>query len=147
MVCDELHAWKDRRYLSVLETAFGARRQPLTWFITTPGFRPSSLCWEEHDRAVRILEGVIENDDVFAYIASIDDPERWADPAEWPKANPNLGVSKRPEYLAAQVKDAIDIPRNETGVAAGVERLDGAGGRWIPVEVWNEGGSRSIWIG
>jgi len=140
VVCDELHAWKDRRYLSVLETAFGARRQPLTWFITTPGFDRSSLCWEEHDRAVRILEGVIENDDVFAYIASIDDPERWADPAEWPKANPNLGVSKKPEYLAAQVKDALDIPSKRNGVlrlelSVWTEQEE----RWIPVEVWNEG--------
>jgi hypothetical protein len=74
-IVDELHAHKDRGVWDVLDTAMGARRQPLTLAITTAGtYDPESIGWQMHDYATKVLEGVIEDDSFFAFIAAADEP-------------------------------------------------------------------------
>ena len=51
-IVDETHAHKDRGVWDVLQTAQAARRQPLTFAITTAGvYDPASIGWELHDHA------------------------------------------------------------------------------------------------
>ena len=110
-IVDELHAHKDREVWDVLETAKGARRQPLTVAVTTAGlYAENSIGYEEHRRAQNILDGVFEADDVFAFIAAADKDDDWADPKIWKKANPNLGVSINPAYMRSQISRAKETP-------------------------------------
>jgi phage terminase large subunit-like protein len=67
---DEMHAHEDRGLIDVLETATGARRQPLVNKITTAGDDPVSPCGDEHDYACKILDGVLQDETYFAFIAS-----------------------------------------------------------------------------
>ena len=46
----------------VIDTATAARRQPLTFAITTAGFERTSVCYEQDDYAIKVLEGVIKDD-------------------------------------------------------------------------------------
>ena len=48
-IIDELHAHRTRHVVDVLETATGARRQPLLFEITTAGYDRHSICFEHHD--------------------------------------------------------------------------------------------------
>jgi phage terminase large subunit-like protein len=65
-IIDELHAHKDRGVWDVLDTAMGARRQPLTLAITTAGtYDPESIGWQQHDYACKVLEGVVQDDVVL----------------------------------------------------------------------------------
>src|SRR5690554_4565746 len=48
-IVDEVHAHKSRAMIDVLDTATGARRQPLIWYITTAGYDRESVCWELRD--------------------------------------------------------------------------------------------------
>jgi phage terminase large subunit-like protein len=94
VLIDELHKHRTRSLLDVLDTALGARRQPLIWIITTAGDdNPESVYAAENDYAIKVLEGTIEDDNVFAFISTIDKGDRWDDPKAWAKANPNIGVS------------------------------------------------------
>ena len=70
---DELHAHKTRAVVDVLETATGARRQPLQVEITTAGYDRESVCWEHHEYSRQVLEGTIQDDTWFAFIATLDD--------------------------------------------------------------------------
>lgn len=47
-----------------------------------------------------------EDDNVFAFIATIDKADRWDDPKAWAKANPNLNVSVKFDDLARQAQKA-----------------------------------------
>lgn len=97
---DEVHAHKDRLVYDVLVTSMGARRQPMTVIITTAGtYDPEQIGWQLHDKAVKVLEGVVEDESFFAYIAAADKDDDWKDPATWEKANPNLGVSVKYSYM------------------------------------------------
>ena len=111
LLIDELHKHKTRALLDVLDTAMGARRQPLLWIITTAGDdAPESVYAQENDYAVKVLEGVQADDSFFAYIATIDKGDRWDDPAVWIKANPNLGISVKLDDLERQARKAKQSP-------------------------------------
>ena len=108
---DELHAHKDRTLWDVMITAMGSRRQPLTLAITTAGiYRPDSIAWEQHQHAVQVLDGSLEDDEYFAYIAAADPKDDWTSPKVWAMANPNLGVSVKEDYLEAECKRAKESP-------------------------------------
>jgi phage terminase large subunit-like protein len=111
VVIDELHRHKSRAVLDVLDTAVGARRQPLLWIITTAGDdNPESVYAAEHAYATQVVEGVVKDDSYFAFIATLDQGDRWDDPKCWIKANPNLGVSVKMDDLRRQALKAARSP-------------------------------------
>jgi len=111
VLIDELHRHRTRALLDVLDTAMGSRRQPLLWIITTAGDdNPESVYAHENLYAQQVLEGVIDDDNVFAFITTIDKDDRWNDPKAWAKANPNLGISVKLDDLERQAKKAAKSP-------------------------------------
>src|SRR5580765_5749383 len=91
IVVDEFHAHKDRGLIDVMETATGARRQPLNFQITTAGDDPMTPCGDQHDYACQVLDGVLVDETFFAFIAHADvDDDPFAE-TTWRKANPNYG--------------------------------------------------------
>lgn len=110
-IVDETHAHKDRGVWDVLQSALGARRQPLTLAITTGGvYDPEAIGWQLHDDAVKVLEGSVTDDAFFSYIATIDEGDDYRQPETWQKANPNLGVSVKEDYLREQCERAERQP-------------------------------------
>lgn len=114
VVIDELHAHKDRGIWDVLTSATGARRQPLVFTITTAGLGGSpTVCRQEHDYSEQVLKGVVEDDSRFAFIATIDEGDDWTSPIAWKKANPNLGISIKEEFLAKELEKALAVPAEQ----------------------------------
>lgn len=114
VVVDELHAWRTRGLLDVMESATGARVNPLFLQITTAGDDPVSPCGDQHDYACRILDGTLTDDPAtvatFACLAHADpDDDPW-DEAIWIKANPMWGVSVNPDDLRKLAAKAKQIP-------------------------------------
>lgn len=110
VIFDELHAQRNRELWDVLTTSMGARRQPLLVAITTAGFDRESICWEQHEYARQVLDGVIVDESFYAYIAAADPGDDWTDPAVWAKANPSMGVTVQEEYLRAEAERARQVP-------------------------------------
>lgn len=115
---DEVHAHKTRDMWDVLETATGARRQPLIFATTTAGFNRQSLCYQLHDYTEKVLSGVLQNDSHFGIIYTLDleddkdgEPvDDWEDEAVWIKANPNLNVSKKLSTMREKAEKARGMP-------------------------------------
>jgi phage terminase large subunit-like protein len=139
-IIDETHAHTDRRVWMKLKTSMVSRRQPLTWIITTAGvYDPGSIGWELHQDAVNVLEGVYEDDSLFAYIAAPDDKDDWTKPKTWWKANPNLGVSVKLEAIAELCEEAKRKPSFENEfkqmhLNLWVEQVT----RWLSMEAWRK---------
>lgn len=110
IVFDELHAQPNRELWDVLNTSTGARRQPLMVMITTAGYDRESICWEQHEYAVEVLAGRLEDPAFFAYIAGAEEGDDWADPVVWAKANPGLGETIKLDYLAGEALRAQQVP-------------------------------------
>lgn len=109
-IVDELHKHRTREVLDVLDTASGARRQPLRIVITTAGLRTDGVWAEEHDLAVATVEGRVPDDSTFVLIYTLDDGDDPFDERVWPKANPNLGVSVKIDELREQALRAKAQP-------------------------------------
>lgn len=158
---DELHAHKNPQLYEVIETATGARRQPLMVAITTAGSDQTSFCWEQHEYADKILSGVLEDDSFFAYIATIDEGDRWDDPNVWAKSNPNLGVSVKIDKLAEEVHQAKATPRKQNAVRRlrmnewtraetrllDIDTWDEGAGELLPAEIERKNEGRPCWAG
>lgn len=107
---DEFHAMKDRGMIDVMETATGARRQPLMFEITTFGDDPVSPWGDQHDYATKIAEQVLIDESFFYFVTHADPEDDWTLPETARKANPNHGISVNAEDLASKVLKAKSIP-------------------------------------
>jgi phage terminase large subunit-like protein len=107
---DEFHEHDTPDLIDTMQTGMGAREQPLTAIITTAGYNLGGPCYDKHGEAKKMLDGLIENDELFAVIFSIDEGDDWADPASLQKANPNFGVSVDMDFLLAQQRRATMNP-------------------------------------
>jgi len=143
IITDEFHAQKNRDLLDVMETATGARRQPLNFQITTAGNDPISPCGDQHDYACKILDGVIVDDTFFAFIAHAEPTDDWLSEQTWRKANPNYGVSVKPDDLRALAAKASHMPA--AAAAFKQKRLNlwvNATLPWLSLEGWRRGQTR-----
>lgn len=141
VIIDELHAQRDRTLVDVLETGTGARRQPLTIYITTSDFeREGSVCNETHAYATAVRDGTTGEPDPYflpvIYEASID--ADWTDPDVWAKANPNLGISLKREYVEAECRKAQEVPAYEnTFKRLHLNIRTEQATRWLVMEDWD----------
>ena len=114
-ICDEHHAHKDDSLWDVVKSSQMARREPLMISITTAGFNIASPAKRMHDYAKKVLEGVIEDDSFFAFIAEAPskpdgDNDFYFREDVWRMANPNYGVSIGEEEFALAAKEAYTRP-------------------------------------
>lgn len=133
VLADEIHELPSRAILEILERGFKFRRQPLLLMITNSGSDRNSVCWEEHDRAVKVAAGnpeardddaaylgeIIDDnaDSQFSYVCALDpDDDPLNDPSCWIKANPLLGVTIEESYLRDVVAQAKAIPGQLNGI-------------------------------
>lgn len=130
-LCDEIHEHPDGKVIEMLERGFKFRDQPLLLMITNSGSDRNSICWAEHQHAVKVAAGTQTPDDDFTYVGEVfgssdeafsyvcaldkdDDPI--TDPSCWIKANPLLGVTLKYEYIEGVVAQARDIPSKRNGI-------------------------------
>ena len=153
---DEFHAFKHRALLDVLESATGARLNPMNFQITTAGDDPVSPCGDQHDYACRILDGVLEDDastlSFFAFIAHADEnDDPWSEKT-WRKANPHWGISVNPDDMrklaakaqqmdsaAAEFKQKrLNLWVNATAPCLSVDGWRKGQSTWDPAELEHE---------
>lgn len=111
LVGDELHAWRDRHLYDVLHTATGARRQPLEFLITTAGVDKHSICWELHEHAAAVRDGIKTDHEFLPVIYAAGQDDQVDDPSVWAKANPSIGDTISVEYLRKEAERAKQMPR------------------------------------
>ena len=107
---DELHAHKTRTVYDVVETGTGKRDNSLLWVITTAGSNRAGICYEVRTFVTKLLDGVFNDDSQFGIIYGLDDGDDWTSESALIKANPNWGISVRPEVLAPLQAKAMQLP-------------------------------------
>lgn len=110
IIGDELHAMRDDELLRTLETSTGSRRQPLIWYITTSDYDRESVCNAEYDYAVKVRDRILPDSSHLPVIYEAKPDDDYLSEAVWRKANPNYGISVKPDYLRAEAKRAEALP-------------------------------------
>lgn len=132
LIFDELHTQPNRDLYDALAKGVAARRQPLTFEITTAGDDFESICREEHDYAEKVMQGVITDETFLPVIFAADPKDNWREPATWAKANPSLGRTVKLDHLETECRAAIAEPRKQ----AAFKRLH--------LNIWTQ--QAEIWI-
>lgn len=110
VIIDELHVQERREFVETLTTSTGSRRQPLVIYITTAGYDTTTICYEMHCYAEKVRDGIIKDPSFLPVIYAAGKEDDWTDPKVWAKANPNLGVSIKPEYIEQKCREAKESP-------------------------------------
>jgi phage terminase large subunit-like protein len=87
-IIDEYHRHKTNQMVKLLEDGSVDQTESLISIITTAGFDLNSPCYKEYEYCVNVLEGVVNNDQYFIYIAQMDKDDDIWDESNWIKANP-----------------------------------------------------------
>lgn len=109
-IVDEFHEHDTPALYDTMETGMLARENPLMLVITTAGYNIAGPCHEKHDEVCKVLDGVLEHEQLFGCIFGIDANDPWESPASLIKANPNWGVSIDADRLLAQQRAAMTNP-------------------------------------
>jgi phage terminase large subunit-like protein len=136
IIGDEVHEWPDADLYTFVHQGTAARRQPIEFLISTAGVR-QGYGWELWQECQQILNGERQDDETLVVIFAAEADDDWTDPKVWAKANPNLGISVKLEYLQTECERAQESPRLENDfrryhLNQWTEQLV----RWLPMEKW-----------
>ena len=115
VICDEVHAWKDKNLLDVMYDSMSAREQPMLLETSTMGTIRESVFDNEYEYFSEIIAGYegksnVVDETVLPVIYELDRPEEWQDEKKWYKANPGLGTIKNIKDLRDKVNRAKNNP-------------------------------------
>jgi phage terminase large subunit-like protein len=140
---DEIHVQRDRTLYDALAYACLATENSLFLSVSTVGVADeTTIWWEQYSYAKGILDGSLPDDERFAYIAQADEgckdsPEMRADPEQWRKAMPALGITVPEEKVAAAVQEAENSPAKLNNLLRYVFNIPTAQiERVIPMDKW-----------
>lgn len=135
---DEVHAHKTSELLDVLQSAAGARRNPLWLYTTTEGYETPGPWPELRKFAQQVLEGVVSADHFLALIYALDDEDDDFDESKFIKANPLLDASpilQRELHKAAAEAKAMPGRLAEFRIKR-LNRQASAANGWIDLQKW-----------
>lgn len=139
LLFDELHAMPNRKLFDVMTKGSGdARRQPLFFFTTTAGDDTHSICFEQHQKAVDILDGRKTDPSFYPVLFAASENDDWTKEETWRKANPSLGVTITLDSVRAWCEQAQQNPAEENvfrqlRLCQWVKQAV----RWMPMAKWD----------
>lgn len=139
VIFDELHV-SNREMWEVMISSQGARRSPLTVALTTAGYDKKSVCWEIWKYAASVANGTIKDESFLPMIFCADMADDWKSEAVWAKANPNLGVSVKLDFLRGECARAMEMPAYENSFRQlYLNQWTEQSQRWIQMDHWRQG--------
>ena len=114
-IADEVAAYKKPAQYNRFKEAQKAYTNKLMIGITTAGDNINSFGYGRMDYSIKVATGIIEDDSLFSFIAKADQNEKgevdYLDPIQHRKANPNYGVTIRPDDMLADAYQAQNDPQ------------------------------------
>lgn len=114
-IADEVAAYKKPAQYNRFKEAMKSYTNKLMIGITTAGDNINSFGYGLMDYAVKVATGIVKDDSFFAFVARADQDEKgnvdYTNPIQHEKANPNYGVTIRPQEILNDSLQAQNNPR------------------------------------
>lgn len=145
---DELHAHRTNQIYKLLLGGQRKVNNALILAITTAGFDLNSFCYEHYQFCKKVLDGGIEKESLFIFIAEMDEDDDIWDYHNWPKSNPLLLLNEDNSINMNEVRKMSEVAI-EAKTKGGQDLLDFMtkwlniwvsyrGGRYLDVDCLNE---------
>lgn len=109
-VFDEIHEYKGYKLINVIKNSTGARSQPMLIYITTAGYQLDGPLMDYYEKGADVLNGVIQDERTFYFMAELDEDDDLNNPDNWIKANPSLGTTLKIDTLIEEWESRQHIP-------------------------------------
>lgn len=114
-IADELHAYKTPKQYNIIKEAMKAYTNKLMIGITTAGDNVNSFAYRRLQYCQKILEKTVTDEQYFVFIAMAEKNDEgevdFLSPEQHEKANPNYGVTIRPEEILSDAEQAYNDPQ------------------------------------
>ena len=114
-IADEVAAYKKAAQYNRFKEAMKSYTNKLMIGITTAGDNINSFGYDQMQYAVKVAKGIVKDDSFFAFVARADQDEKgnvdYTNPIQHQKANPNYGVTIRPQEILNDALQAQNNPR------------------------------------
>lgn len=114
-IADELHAYKSAKQYNVIKEAMKAYTNKLMIGITTAGDNKNSFCYYRLQYCIKVLNGTVQDDSLFVFICKAEESEKgdvdFTNQIQHEMANPNFGVTIRPQDIMNDAMQALNDPQ------------------------------------
>ena len=114
-IADEVHAFRKAAQYNRFKEAMKSYSNKLMIGITTAGDNINSFGFQRLEYAEKILDGLVEDDNLFCFVSHADKSESgevdYLNPEQHEKANPSYGVTIRPDDMMADANQALNDPQ------------------------------------
>ncbi|ALY08035.1 terminase-like protein large subunit [Exiguobacterium phage vB_EauS-123] len=114
-IADEIHAYKTAKQYNIIKEAMKAYTNKLMIGITTAGDNMNSFCYNRLKYCQKVLDKTVTDETYFIFIAKADEDENgevdYTNPIQHEKANPNYGITIRPEDMLNDSLQAQNDPQ------------------------------------
>lgn len=156
VIMDELHVLGQKRDLwDAMETAQGARENPLLISFTTPGPAPIGIAYDEYRYARQVMSEVVNDPTFLPVIFEADRELDITDKEAWRQANPSYPITPSEEWMEARAKAVVDGRAPEYVFRRlQLSQWTSALERWLPRAKWEACGGPAVipdgadvWVG
>ena len=114
-ICDEVAAYRKPAQYNRFKEAMKSYTNKLIVGITTAGDNVNSFGYGRQEYAVKVANGTVQDDTFFSFVARADQDENgdvdYTNPIQHRKANPNYGVTIRPDDILNESLQAMNDPQ------------------------------------
>lgn len=114
-IADEVAAYKKTKQYTLFKDAQAAYTNKLMIGITTAGDNINSFGYQQQEYAIKVVNGIVEDDTFFSFVARADQSDKgevdYTNPIQHQKANPNYGVTIRPDEILNDSIQAQNDPQ------------------------------------
>ncbi|MEG2787354.1 MAG: terminase TerL endonuclease subunit [Romboutsia sp.] len=135
---DELHAHRTNQIYKLLLGGQRKVNNALILAITTAGFDLNSFCYEHYQFCKKVLDGGIEKESLFIFIAEMDENDDIWDYHNWAKSNPLLLLNEDNSINMNEVRKMSEVAI-EAKTKGGQDLLDFMT-KWLNIWVSYRGG-------
>lgn len=149
-IADEVAAYKKPAQYNRFKEATAAYENSLVVGITTAGDNTNSFGYAHQEYSIKVVEGLVENDSLFVFVARADEDENgdidYTNPIQHQKANLSYGVTIRPDEIKnASLQAQNDPMKRKDFISRRLNRYTSAVKSWFDIEEFRRSDRQYNW--
>lgn len=149
-IADEVAAYKKPAQYNRFKEAMKSYTNKLMVGITTAGDNINSFGYNRTQYALRVASGEMKDDSLFSYVAKADEDDKgnvdFLNPIQHMKANPNYGVTIRPEDIMQEAMQAKNDPQQRKDfLSRSLNVYTAAMNTWFDIDEFKNSDAQYTW--
>lgn len=149
-IADEVAAYKKPAQYNRFKEAMKSYTNKLMVGITTAGDNINSFGYNRMEYALKVADGSFTDDSFFSFVARADQDDKgnvdFTNPIQHQKANPNYGVTIRPDEILQESLQAKNDPQQRKDfLSRSLNIYTAAMNAWFDIEEWKRSDAQYTW--